>query len=849
MIRALRKLTALLLTLAMTFALLPTGLTARAESGKLIKKNLRLLAVGNSFSVDGLQHLYKIAESAGYQMEIGILHINACSLEEHLRNLEEGKREYVYYQFTPATNGSQSNTVKRSVADALLDKQWDVITLQQASKFSGVPDSYRTFAWRCRVGSGQKSVEAAPLMAVSQSTAPTELTDEADRSVTERGGDSSAEPEAPEEVPAEEREDRPEEPETGEESGSSAPGETPQEESDAQPAEPEEDASEETPEDESAAEQPEEPLPEEPTSGPEEQEEYAVPTYSQEESAERKSQSIVCDVDRSGTGSTIDLNASAKTGLTYRSDRPEVAEVDRQGKVTLHRGGEAVVTVTAAESQTYQAAETQVTITNEETSYMAQLKEALRQLYADGTEHQEGWGQKAADKVKFGWQVTWAYAGQNVHPGFLDGYANYNYSQSTMYQDIMDTAQQVVLPSKLFDFYVPTGTAIQNARSSYVGDRLNRDGIHLTKGLGRYIAAMTWASALGIDIDKVTYLPAGSNGVIEGELPMIRESVTNAMNRPFAQTKSKYTKTPRLAKPLPNVPVNVDKGIQVNWPQVDGAAGYRLYRKNGSSYKLLRSFAKDDKDQIVDRQKNKDGTERLFYACTDTAAKNNAGTTYTYYVSAWYQFGAKEYVGGSKDATAVSGDLVETASAKVKQTRLLAPAKVTAKNTAKGIKVSWTKVGKAVSYRLYRTKSGGKRTSLVTVKSGVLSYNDVGAQSKNGVSYTYEVVPCTKLGEGVPSAGKSVTRLTAVTLKRLNQVGSGGIRLKWSRNKKATGYSIYRKVNGGSWSKVKTIGKNATVTYTDKTAKSGKTYAYRIYAYKGSSSSPVSNSLKLKLTK
>ena len=42
---------------------------------------------------------------------------------------------------------------------------------------------------------------------------------------------------------------------------------------------------------------------------------------------------------------------------------------------------------------------------------------------------------------------------------------------------------------------IPSGTAIQNARTSVLGDTFNRDGSHLNK-IGKYTAACTWYEAL-----------------------------------------------------------------------------------------------------------------------------------------------------------------------------------------------------------------------------------------------------------------------------------------------------------------------------------------------------------------
>lgn len=57
---------------------------------------------------------------------------------------------------------------------------------------------------------------------------------------------------------------------------------------------------------------------------------------------------------------------------------------------------------------------------------------------------------------------------------------------------------------------VPSGTAVQNARTSFVGDRLNCDGYHLDLTLGRYTAACTWYERLfGEDVRANIYAPAG----------------------------------------------------------------------------------------------------------------------------------------------------------------------------------------------------------------------------------------------------------------------------------------------------------------------------------------------------
>ena len=53
-----------------------------------MKKEIKLLAIGNSFSVDALQYFYQIASSLGVNdITIGNLYIGSCSLETHLNNI------------------------------------------------------------------------------------------------------------------------------------------------------------------------------------------------------------------------------------------------------------------------------------------------------------------------------------------------------------------------------------------------------------------------------------------------------------------------------------------------------------------------------------------------------------------------------------------------------------------------------------------------------------------------------------------------------------------------------------------------------------------------------------------
>ena len=66
---------------------------------------------------------------------------------------------------------------------------------------------------------------------------------------------------------------------------------------------------------------------------------------------------------------------------------------------------------------------------------------------------------------------------------------------------------------------------------------------------------------------------------------------------------------------------------------------------------------------------------------------------------------------------------------------------------------------------------------------------------------------------------------------------SDGIKITWSKVTGADGYTFWRKVSGGSWSKLATISSGSTVSYTDTTAQSGVTYYSTVRALSGKTQS------------
>ena len=100
---------------------------------------MKLLSIGNSFSTDSHKFLHSLAEQNGVNLECYNLFIGGCSLETHWTNYVENNEFYDL-----EINGSEA-TRKISINEALCMEKWDVITVQQASAFSGIYDSFVPF--------------------------------------------------------------------------------------------------------------------------------------------------------------------------------------------------------------------------------------------------------------------------------------------------------------------------------------------------------------------------------------------------------------------------------------------------------------------------------------------------------------------------------------------------------------------------------------------------------------------------------------------------------------------------------------------------------------------------------
>ncbi len=133
--------------------------------------------------------------------------------------------------------------------------------------------------------------------------------------------------------------------------------------------------------------------------------------------------------------------------------------------------------------------------------------------------------------VKLMWHSTWAYSTTSDHAEF----PNYGKDQMTMYNAIADVSKKI-MENALYsiDILVPSGTAVQNGRTSSLGDTFNRDGYHLETTFGRYTAACTWYEAIsGKSVVGNSYAPPTVDSV---KRDIAQNAAHNAVQCPYAVT-------------------------------------------------------------------------------------------------------------------------------------------------------------------------------------------------------------------------------------------------------------------------------------------------------------------------
>lgn len=186
------------------------------------------------------------------------------------------------------------------------------------------------------------------------------------------------------------------------------------------------------------------------------------------------------------------------------------------------------------------------------------------------------------------WHMTWAYQGNSTHTDF----PTYGKDQNVMYNAIVSAVKDKIVTNKEFEKVIPSGTAIQNLRTSLMGDNLTRDGYHLSNNIGRLAASLTWAKAItGKDVDTLTYVPAGFRWESE-YLPAIKEAVNNAVAKPYEVTDAVVGAPAKLLVPNEELrAVATAKGYNLaDYVELPMNVIHNAYYNSGTDSNLIAAF-------------------------------------------------------------------------------------------------------------------------------------------------------------------------------------------------------------------------------------------------------------------
>lgn len=274
-------------------------------------------------------------------------------------------------------------------------------------------------------------------------------------------------------------------------------------------------------------------------------------------------------------------------------------------------------------------------------------------------------------------------------------------------------------------------------------------------------------------------------------------------------TYSSALTVPTLPAQVTNVRVDKQTGktVSLAWDSVNGADGYRIYRYNSDS----------DSYEELDTV----GADRTSYEVTGLAP----ACEYRFKIRASKTMNANTYWGeySEKVVAVTKPDKVAELSA-----RTLG---------ASEIELTWKKSSHVTGYQIYRLDGQtGKYVKIATVEESMpASYTD--CKLSAATEYSYKV-RAYKNFEGTSYYGSFSNVKSQVTkpdkVQRLKaSTKASAVTLKWAASENVTGYQIYRlNTKTKKYEKIATINGADKITYKNKSLKKGKTYRYKIRAYK-----------------
>ena len=233
---------------------------------------------------------------------------------------------------------------------------------------------------------------------------------------------------------------------------------------------------------------------------------------------------------------------------------------------------------------------------------------------------------------------------------------------------------------------------------------------------------------------------------------------------------------------------NTSGGIKLSWNKVAGVYGYRLYKKTSNGG--WKRFKDTTATSFIDKNISAGKTETYTIRCID----KNGNTVSGFNSKGW----SKKFVATTPQ---ISGF----------------------ENTSGGVKIKWDKNPCVYGYRVYQKTSNGWKRIKDTTATSVTDSAVTANQTK-----TYTIRCIDKNGNTVSGYNsKGWSKKYAPVAPKISKLTntSKGVSVTWGKVAGVYGYRLYRKYDGGSWTKVKDT---TAASYTDSGAKKGKKVTYTL---------------------
>ena len=487
--------------------------------------------------------------------------------------------------------------------------------------------------------------------------------------------------------------------------------------------------------------------------------------------------SLTLDVSKSYTLTKTVSPSNAVTSYTWSSSNTRVATVDGNGKVTAKKAGTATITVKTANGKTASCNVTVQAVQAVPTSVSLNKTSLTLDVSKSYT---------LAKTVSPSNAVTsYTWSSSNTRVATVDGNGKVTAKKAGTATITVKTSNGKTATCKVtVNLPAPQITGLANTTG---GIKISWNKIAGVYGYRLYYKTSSGGWKRFKDTTATSFTDSGVS-------PNRTETYTIRCIDKNGNTISGFNSTGWSKKYTPAAPT-VSKldittgGIKLSWNKIAGVYGYRLYYKTSSGG--WKRFKDTTATSFTDSGVSPNRTETYTIRCID----KNGNTVSGFNSNGW-----------SKKYTPV------------------APTISKLENTSGGIKISWNKIAGVYGYRLYyKTSSGGWKRFKDTTAT---SFTDSGVSPNRTETYTIRCIDKNgKTVSGFNSKGwsKKYTPV-APTITRLSNT-SKGVSVTWNKIAGVYGYRLYRKYDGGSWTKVKDT---TSTSFTDSGAKKGKKVTYTV---------------------